>query len=125
LESGKRFKIKLKVKFNEDIENPTIAIMLNDFNGTLNYGMHSLYSRNPVEVKLAKKDTILEVTCEDEMILTPGIYYLSVSLAKQYSTVQYDSLDSIEELVKVKVYSDLLSWGSINSDAHYKIKEIK
>jgi len=124
LESGKLFKIHLKIKFNENISNPTIGVMFKDFSNSIDFGIHSLFSRNPFVFKDVNPGDSYEIVFEDEMILVPGVYNVSIFCSNQRSHYEYEPLDMINNLIKVRVYSDGFFWGMINSGAHIDVKKI-
>lgn len=125
LKSGERFKIVLKVRFNDDVRKPMFGFMFQDRPGGIFFGIHSDYSRKPLGIEMTKKETILEVSCDGEMVLIPRVYHLSLACVSMKYYPHYEDLDIMSNMIKVNVYSDRILWGSINSDAIVTAKEVE
>lgn len=124
LKSGRKFKIILKVKFNASVSNPTFGIKFSDFTNSIFFGLHSLYSRNPLQIKDIKAGDIFEIIFEDEMILVPGVYCATIACSNQRSFLDWDALDIINNSIKIKVSSDKQFWGMINSNCKISANKI-
>ena len=75
IEKGTDFEIKVKVRFNEDIEEPIIAYTFKNIQGTEITGTNTSYEKTPVDCAQAGKECI--VTFRQNMNLQGGEYLLS------------------------------------------------
>jgi len=124
LESGKEFKVRLKIKFNENISNAAFGVMFRDVSNSLHFGLHNIFTRNPCELKNAIAGDIYEILLIDKMILVSGTYSVSIACSSQKSYYEYESLDIVSKPINIQVYSEGLFWGMINSDVNIQIKKI-
>lgn len=122
LESGKKFKIKLFVKFLTDVKNPVFGIMFKNNTGENLFGIHSLYSRNPLVIDKIAKDSKIEVIFNAEMILNSGVYNFCIACASQETHLKYEILDIKDDVAKIQVFSDRIFWSKINSNSKVEIK---
>ncbi|MBQ0001316.1 MAG: ABC transporter ATP-binding protein, partial [Clostridiales bacterium] len=75
IEKGTTFKIKMKVQFHEDIQQPIMAYTIKNVQGTEITGTNTMYEKVNVEHPEAGKTCI--VTFEQKMDLQGGEYLLS------------------------------------------------
>ena len=75
IEKGERFKIKMKIHFNEDIQEPIMAFTFKNIRGTEITGTNTMYEKAVVPHPEAGKECI--VTFQQKMDLQGGEYLLS------------------------------------------------
>lgn len=73
---NKKFVIKIKIKFNEDIDDPIFAFTIKDIKGNDITGTNTMVER--VDIKNRKKGSEVVVTFEQIMSLQGGTYLLSL-----------------------------------------------
>jgi ABC-2 type transport system ATP-binding protein len=126
LKAEEKFEIILRVRFNESVDNACFGFMFKEqWRGGIQYGIHSYYSKKPLDLINIKKGTILEVVCAGQMILTPGLYFLSLSCAKRKHFPHYEDLDILNNMIKVNVYGMGVYWGSLCSNGVVTAKQLK
>jgi ABC-type polysaccharide/polyol phosphate transport system ATPase subunit len=124
LESGNNFKVVLRVKFKENVSNPTFGVMFKDSTNSIHWGLHSLYSRNPLKLENVNSGEEYEIIFDDEMILAPGAYSVLIACSNQESYLKYEPLDILNNALNIKVFSGKQFWGMINSDLNTSIKKL-
>ncbi len=72
----KYFYIKLKVRFNTDIENPIFAFSIKDLKGTELTGTNTVIEK--VDTGYRKKDEVVEISFKQKMVLQGGQYLLQL-----------------------------------------------
>lgn len=115
LNSGEKYRILITVEFKEDILSPVFGAMFKDATHDI-YGLHSLYSRNPQKIKLAKKGEIIDIFFDFENILIPGNYTIMIACATQKSLLGYEILHLKEKALRIVVVSKSSFWGPLNMD---------
>ena len=75
IDKGSMFKIKMRVHFNQDIQEPIMAYTFKNIQGTEITGTNTMYEKVSVEEPFAGKECV--VTFEQEMNLQGGEYLLS------------------------------------------------
>ncbi|NTW45586.1 MAG: ABC transporter ATP-binding protein [Candidatus Moranbacteria bacterium] len=125
LETGKKFYVKIIIKYLSSVSNPTFELMFKDNFGRDVYGAHSLYSRKPLRYGEVAKGTALECTISGEMLLAPGSYNVYVATADVKSHAKFEVLDARESIAKIQVFSDRVNWSPIDFDYEMAVKEFK
>ena len=72
----RKFTLKLKVKFNEEIENPIFAFSIKDIKGTEISGTNTIIEK--VDTGTVKKGETIEIAFRQKMILQGGQYLLQL-----------------------------------------------
>lgn len=75
IDKGSTFKIKMRVHFNQDIQEPIMAYTFKNIQGTEITGTNTMYEKVSIEKPFAGKECV--VTFEQEMNLQGGEYLLS------------------------------------------------
>lgn len=75
IDKGSTFKIKMKVRFNQDIQEPIMAYTFKNIQGTEITGTNTMYEKVSIEKPFAGNECV--VTFEQEMNLQGGEYLLS------------------------------------------------
>ena len=76
IEKGTKFKVKAKLYFHEDINNPIFTFTIKNAHGTDITGTNTMFER--VETGLVKKGETRIVTYEQQMDLQGGDYLISL-----------------------------------------------
>lgn len=76
IEKGTRFSIKMKVKFQETIQEPIFAYSIKNLQGTEITGTNTLFEKADISPK--EKGQVCEITFTQEMNLQGGEYLLSL-----------------------------------------------
>lgn len=76
IEKGKKFKIVMRVKFHEDVEQPIYAYTFKDIRGTEITGTNTLFEK--VSVPPRKKGEMQEIVFEQRLDMQGGEYLLSL-----------------------------------------------
>lgn len=114
--SGEHYRILMTVEFKEDVESPVFGVMFRDATKDI-FGIHSLYSRNPKEIELAKGGEVIDVNFDFENVLVPGNYTIMVACASQKSFLEYEILHLKEKALRIAVSSQKYFWGPLNLNA--------
>ena len=115
LETGKEFSVELQVAFKNDISNPTFGVMFRKNPNENLFGLHSLYSENPVQILCVKSGQNCFIKMSDKLILTPAVYFLSFYITSQETYSKWELLDSFENTIRVNVIGSKDYWGIVNS----------
>lgn len=75
LEKGTRFRIAMRVKFHEEVQEPICAYTIKDARGTEITGTNTMYEHSDIKPK--KPGDVITVTFEQELDLQGGEYLLS------------------------------------------------
>ncbi|MCR5143843.1 MAG: ABC transporter ATP-binding protein [Lachnospiraceae bacterium] len=103
LEKGKKFKIKSKVKFNKDLEDPIFTYTFKNIQGTAITGTNTMYE--DVSTGGVKEGDIYVATFEQVMNLQGGEYLLSISCTG-YSDGDFQAYNRLYDLLNITVISD-------------------
>ncbi|MEI8174730.1 MAG: ABC transporter ATP-binding protein [bacterium] len=125
LEIGKRFQIKLSVKFFKDFNNVSFNVTFRDNVDHNRLTLHSLYSRNPVNIPHVRKNQKLEVKFDnEEMVLSPGMYSLSIDACGNVNYPSYDILCEYKNILNVLISTEKKLISPINMNYITKIRNI-
>jgi len=112
LESGKKFSIKLRIDFYDNVYNPIASIMIKNVQGLKLLGIHT-YHGNRLQFGQKIKGDHLEVLMESEMLLNPGTYVVGAATSDHISDHDYNVLDSIDNILAIEVYANYITYGLI------------
>jgi ABC-type polysaccharide/polyol phosphate transport system ATPase subunit len=121
LEVGRPFSIKIKIRWKKYIKNPAVGVMFRLHPSENLYGLNNIYSKIKFEPK--EPDTFSEIVITDSMPLNPGNYFLTVSVSDQLSEVEYEELDTLNNVSKIMIFSKENGWGLIASKPKFEIKD--
>ncbi len=119
IEKDKDFYIKMKVKFNQDIEEPIFAYTIKDRMGTELTGTNTLYEN--VNVGAKKTGDIAEVTFKQRMNLHGGEYLLSLGCTS-YESMEFVVYHRLYDACNLNVISQKNSVGYFDMDSTIKLK---
>jgi ABC-type polysaccharide/polyol phosphate transport system ATPase subunit len=120
LETGKEFKIWVRVAFNGEVTNPTVGVMIRNAQGQNLLGIHTYLERG---MHLGKKGSGDELSAilESEMLLNPGKYTISIGIADHDTDLEYKSLDSRNNIVGIDVFGKSFSYGLIHNPSRVTV----
>jgi lipopolysaccharide transport system ATP-binding protein len=122
LESGKKFKVWMKIEFFGDVENPAVGVMIRNPQGQNLLGIHS-YHGHRINFGEKKSGDMLSVTLESLMSLNPGRYTLNIGLADHRTDFDYDSIDIRNNVAGISVFGQEFTYGLINNPANITVQE--
>jgi ABC-type polysaccharide/polyol phosphate transport system ATPase subunit len=118
--SGETFSVRLRIRCNEDLENPTVGMMLTRFDqggGVLVYNTNTLW-RN-IKLGELKKGEEVEVHFDQTISLPEGTYYLNVGVADSEGV---RLIDWHENLKAIRIESGEPRWeGTINLNSKIRV----
>lgn len=103
IEKGNRFKIKMRVRFTEHIEEPIFAFTIVDLQGTDVSGTNTMYEN--INVGSVEKGDVKTVTFEQRMDMQGGDYLLSLGCTG-YSDGEFTVYHRLYEVCSINVVSD-------------------
>ena len=115
IEKGSLFKIKMKVKFNETVEDPIFAFTIVDLQGTDITGTNTMYEK--ADTRPMKKGEEITVTFTQKMDVQGGDYLLSLGCTG-YVGSEFTVFHRLYEICNITVISDKNTVGfyDMNSD---------
>ena len=121
IEKGTVFQIKMKVHFNEDIQEPIMAYTFKNIQGTEITGTNTMYEKVSVENPDAGKECI--VTFEQKMDLQGGEYLLSFGCTG-YRNGEFSVFHRLYDACNVTVVSAKNTVGFYDMNAEVTIEEL-
>ena len=114
LETGKKFKVWMRIEFHGDVKNPAVGVMLRNPQGQNLLGIHSYHERR-MDLGEKKEGDELSVTLESEMLLNPGNYTLSIGIADHNTDYDYRSIDVRNHIAGINVLGKGFCYGLIHN----------
>lgn len=121
LESGKEFTVKLSIVAKEDVKDCAVGVMFRKDPQENLYGLNNYYHGELI--KVISKGSKIEISFKDKMILNPGSYYLSFSVAHM-TNVGYDNFDNLNNVIRINVAGSKKFWGVINTQPKITVRDI-
>ncbi len=115
------FKIKMKIKFSEDIEEPIFAFTLKDVKGNDITGTNTMYEK---VFSPGKKDKIKIVSFEQEMNLQGGEYLLSLGCTG-YRDNEFVVYHRLYDVCSVSVISEQNTVGFYDMNSKISVEDIE
>lgn len=122
IEKGTVFKIKSKVKFYEQIQNPIFTYTFKNVHGTAITGTNSMYEK--VDVGIVKKDEVYVCTFEQEMNLQGGEYLLSISCTG-YAEGDFTVYHRLYDVINISVISDKNTVGFYDMNSKVSVEKVQ
>ncbi len=119
IEKGSRFKIKMKVKFNTDVEDPICAFTIVDLQGTDITGTNTMFENE--DIGKVKAGDIKIVSFEQKMDIQGGEYLLSLGCTG-YSDGDFTVYHRLYEVCSITVISDKNTVGFYDMYSHIEIE---
>ncbi|SEI48021.1 teichoic acid transport system ATP-binding protein [Lachnospiraceae bacterium A10] len=121
IEKGKRFKIKSKVKFNRNLEDPIFTYTFKTIQGTPITGTNTMYEK--VSTGGVKEGDVYVATFEQQMDLQGGEYLLSISCTG-YSDGDFQVYHRLYDVLNVTVISDKNTVGYYDMNSEVTLKKM-
>ena len=121
LAKKKDFTIKMKVKFNETIENPIFAFTIKNVHGTEITGTNTMFERK--DVPLAKKGEVYEISFKQNNLLQGGEYLLSFGCTG-YENGEFVVYHRLYDITNIAVISEQDTVGTFDIDSDVTVKLI-
>lgn len=117
------FKVRMKVRFHETINNPIFAVSIRDMKGNELCGTNTMVER--VETGKVEKDTVCEITFEQKMMLQNGQYLLLLGCTGFDSGEELKVYNRLYNICLVQVVSDKVTVGYFDMDSKVVMKRSK
>ena len=116
----KEFSVKMKIKFNENIENPIFAFSIKDIKGTELTGTNTIIEK--VDTGSVKKNQIIQIQFKQNMILQGGQYLLLLGCTgfEKDNLVVYNRL---YDICCINVIGDKTTVGYFDMDSKVKLEK--
>lgn len=119
IEKGSSFRIRMKVVFHQDIQEPIIAYTFKDIKGTEITGTNTLFEKKSVEHSLAGDSCT--VTFEQEMFLQGGEYLLSFGCTG-YKDGEFTVFHRLYDACNITVVSNKNTVGFYDMNSKVEIR---
>lgn len=119
IEKGSRFKIKIRVRFTEHIEEPIFAFTIVDLQGTDVSGTNTMYEN--INVGSVEKGDVKTVTFEQRMDMQGGDYLLSLGCTG-YSDGEFTVYHRLYEVCSINVVSDKNTVGFYDMNSKIEVE---
>ncbi|MGL4697023.1 ABC transporter ATP-binding protein [Enterococcus larvae] len=122
IEKFSDFTIKMKIKFNQDLEDGIYAFTIKDLRGTEISGTNSMFEK--VEVMDRKKGDILEVSFTQKMRIQGGNYLLSLGCTG-YPQGEFDVYHRLYDVCNIMVISSKDTVGYFDMNSTVQVEAIQ
>lgn len=119
---GSRFRLKSKVKFKQDIQNPIFTYTFKNIQGVAITGTNTMYEKK--DVPLAKAGETYVATFEQDMFLQGGEYLLSMSCTG-YRDGEFQVYHRLYDVCNVTVVSDKNTVGFYDMNSVTTVEKIE
>lgn len=119
IEKGSSFRIRMKVVFHQDIQEPIMAYTFKDIKGTEITGTNTLFEKKSVEHSLAGDSCT--VTFEQEMFLQGGEYLLSFGCTG-YKDGEFTVFHRLYDACNITVVSNKNTVGFYDMNSKVEIR---
>lgn len=115
---GKEFKLKIKVRFNEDIVDPIFAFSIKDIRGTEITGTNTMLES--INTGLIKKDDIYMIEFSQNIALQGGDYLISFGCTG-YEGNEFVVYNRLYDIFSIHVIANKNSVGFFDMDSNIKV----
>lgn len=115
---GKEFIIKMKVVFNEKIQDPIFAFTIKDLKGTELTGTNTMIEKSDVSV--VNRDEVKEITFKQKMSLQGGEYLLSLGCTG-YRNGDFTVYHRLYDVCNITVISDKNTVGYYDMNSEVEV----
>jgi ABC-type polysaccharide/polyol phosphate transport system ATPase subunit len=121
LETGKKFRVWMRIEFYGHVKNPAVGVMVRNPQGQNLLGIHSYHEKR---MDLGEKNSgdVLNLTLESEMLLNPGKYILNIGIADHETDYEYKSIDVRNNICSIGVYGKSFVYGLIHNPGEVKLE---
>ena len=121
LDNDKELKLKSKIKFNKDIDNPIFTMTIKNFNGVEIAGTNSMIEK--IYPGNFKKGDIVVAEFKQKLPIAPGGYTLSFSCTHINSKGELEVLNRKDEALLIEIMSNKDCVGMVKLDTKMKIEK--
>ena len=118
---GTRFRLKSKVKFKQDVQDPIFTYTFKNIQGVAITGTNTMYEKK--DVPLAKEGETYVATFEQDMFLQGGEYLLSMSCTG-YRDGEFQVYHRLYDVCNVTVVSDKNTVGFYDMNSVTTVEKI-
>lgn len=115
----KEFTIRMRVKFNENVENPIFAFTIKNVHGADITGTNTMFEKK--DVPLAKKGELYEISFRQEMLLQGGEYLLSFGCTG-FENGEFVVYHRLYDITNIAVISEQDTVGTFDSNSIVDVK---
>lgn len=115
----KEFTIRMRVKFNENIENPIFAFTIKNVHGADITGTNTMFEKK--DVPLAKAGEVYEISFRQEMLLQGGEYLLSFGCTG-FENGEFVVYHRLYDITNIAVISEQDTVGTFDSNSIVDVK---
>ena len=119
----KRFTVSMRVRFNEDVENPIFALTFKDAHGTEITGTNTMYEKKDIDI--AKAGEEYEISFTQYMFLQGGEYLISFGCTGYDEKGDFTVYHRLYDVTSINVLSDQDTVGYYDMDSDVVVKKIK
>lgn len=124
LETGETFSVRMRIQFHEDVSDPAFGMIIRNPQGQNLLGVHS-YHQKRMSFGPKKKGEVLFVTASSTMLLNPGKYLISLSIAEHATDFEYLNIDARTNAAAIDVVGDkAVYYGLVNNPGEIFIEEL-
>ena len=121
LDNDREIKLKSKIKFNKDIDNPIFTMTIKNFNGVEIAGTNSMIEK--IYPGNFKKGDIVVAEFKQKLPIAPGGYTLSFSCTRINSKGELEVLNRKYEALLIEIMSNKDCVGMVRLDTKMKIEK--
>ena len=115
----KEFTIRMRVKFNENVENPIFAFTIKNVHGADITGTNTMFEKK--DVPLAKKGEVYEISFKQEMLLQGGEYLLSFGCTG-FENGEFVVYHRLYDITNIAVISEQDTVGTFDTNSVVDVK---
>lgn len=119
IEDGKSFSIKMKVKFNEKIENPIFAFTIKNVQGTEIAGTNTMYEN--INIGNCVPGDIKEIEFQQKSVLRSGDYLLSLGCTG-YKDGEFKVYHRLYDVTNINATADKYMVGFFDLNSQIEIQ---
>jgi lipopolysaccharide transport system ATP-binding protein len=120
---GEWVRCRMVVTFQEAVDSVHIGIGLRDTTGTLQGGLHNLYTRDHLGPLRAGASVIVEA--ELALDLPPGDYLFLLGSARPVSPYEWQDLYSLWDCAKLEIAGPPIFWGKASLRGRFRSLQIQ
>ena len=119
LAKKKDFTVKMKVRFNEVVENPIFAFTIKNRHGAEITGTNTMFEKKDVE--LAKKGDVFEIAFKQQLLLQGGEYLLSFGCTG-FDNGEFTVYHRLYDVTNLVVVSEQDTVGVFDTNSDVEVK---
>lgn len=117
---GTDFTIKVRVHFNEEVNNPILAYTIKDLKGTEVSGTNTMLEGNNIEIAMPGEEYV--ISFRQKMMLQGAQYLISFGCTG-YEIDQFVVHHRLYDMINLQVVSDRNTIGFVDMDSNVEIKK--